>query len=46
MKIKYYNFRLICGRVFFLANGVLREADYANLKNPFVTTAFVEVKER
>lgn len=29
MKIKYYNFRLICGRVYFLANGILREADYA-----------------
>ena len=29
MRIRYYNFRLICGRVYFLANGVLREADYA-----------------
>jgi len=29
MKIRYTNFRLICGRVFFLANGVLREARYA-----------------
>lgn len=28
MNINYYNFRLICGRVFFLANGLLREAIY------------------
>ena len=28
MTIRYYNFRLICGRVMFLANGMLREAEY------------------
>jgi len=28
MKIRYYNFRMICGRVHFLANGVVREARY------------------
>lgn len=33
MNIRYYNFRLIGGRVYFLANGFLREARYGVLKS-------------
>lgn len=33
MKIRYYNFRLIGGRVYFLANGFRCEARYGVLRS-------------
>lgn len=44
MNINYYNFRLICGRVFFLANGVLREARYGLERADLLTSASQDKK--
>lgn len=39
MKIRYSNFRLICGRLYMLANGVYRPVLYGIPKDPFVTAS-------
>ena len=36
MTVHYYNLRLVGGRVYFLANGFLREARYGVLKSDHV----------